>query len=834
MIETEIPSSRKHGLQKLVIALLKDTTRFSETIYFFEEKFSNGKNIEELINKALDYADNAFPNYWQHPIIFKEITIALPMVNLEKMIFAINAYGENFNAEKLSDIICSEFKQSWGNKITVEEAKQISKMYISLVQEYLSINSEKYFRITIQEKGKELSQEIHEIKTNVERILENDFRSRSSKYCHNIQKPSICFVNRQKELDKCDSILTRSNNLKCIILPKANEGLGGLGKTELALKIVDVFFANKVNGALLFNVGNIDWNQDSFFREILLAIDRHDLISTYPDKNRQQVEELFKKFNYVFVIDNLIQDKNNFIIDWLCKLPNSLNLIITTRQNLYLPIPNITYIRISGIEIQYIHILLEKIGERFSSSKIINLKDKIIDRLGSVLCGYPLAYEWVCVLIEFFDNEITEIETLIRQGDKNIYGSLFNGIFSNLSKNEKTILSIIAYFNNYCGDIFLSALFNFYTQENISQFIDKLSIMNLISIYPMNKSYKKYELHDVTRLFIRAQNVFINSLNEYNDKIINILSSFLKENAGNDNWVGFEKIDSYFENIKQIIDFCSENDNYHSEFLSFVIMLDHYCYTRGQWNLRKSWGEIGIKISRKKNEKEKTAFFCFNNLAEYFGLTGNYEIAMEWIKRGFENIVNLENSFIYAQGCYERSRILRKLKKKESLDWALKAESIYTQLSNSNPENRQYMRGLGYVLNGIGNIYYDQRDFEQSREYYDKSMSIFKYLNEPLMIGVIERNLGRLYFGSENDESLKHYRIALSIFTEINSIFEILQAKAGIGKILFLSSDPHKKEVGVNYLNIARKGFLEQLAFKEATDIQDYLSAYSVDDGFCS
>jgi tetratricopeptide (TPR) repeat protein len=77
-------------------------------------------------------------------------------------------------------------------------------------------------------------------------------------------------------------------------------------------------------------------------------------------------------------------------------------------------------------------------------------------------------------------------------------------------------------------------------------------------------------------------------------------------------------------------------------------------------------------------------------------------------------------------------------------------------------------RAEGYILNSIGNIYYEMGDYQTAWKYYQESLEIRKELGDKRGEAWVLHNIGRVYQSLENyKEAKKCYEEALSLAEEL-------------------------------------------------------------------
>lgn len=106
----------------------------------------------------------------------------------------------------------------------------------------------------------------------------------------------------------------------------------------------------------------------------------------------------------------------------------------------------------------------------------------------------------------------------------------------------------------------------------------------------------------------------------------------------------------------------------------------------------------------------------------------------------------------------------------------------------------QNSQGEAKVYNNIGNLYMDG-DFDRALEYYNKSLTIAKKLNIESLLASIYGSLGNIYQRKKNYYiALANYQKSVNIFKKINNPVGITQGLQNIGVAFFNLNQINKAE----------------------------------------
>ncbi|WP_162556004.1 tetratricopeptide repeat protein [Reichenbachiella versicolor] len=117
-------------------------------------------------------------------------------------------------------------------------------------------------------------------------------------------------------------------------------------------------------------------------------------------------------------------------------------------------------------------------------------------------------------------------------------------------------------------------------------------------------------------------------------------------------------------------------------------------------------------------------------------------------------------------------------KKKANYSAAL----LYFNQSLSTYDSLGQARGISYTLNGIGNVYYAQGDFNKAIEYYKKSYKTDLLLNDPVGIAGSLTNIANIYAEQgKQKEALEYYLKSLEIQKDLKNEYREARNLINIG-----------------------------------------------------
>jgi tetratricopeptide (TPR) repeat protein len=551
------------------------------------------------------------------------------------------------------------------------------------------------------------------------------------------------FVNREDVIDEAISYLKVGKIVQLI-------GLGGIGKTELALKIA---YSTKE-----YFTDGIIWHfsAKSSLEDIVNALARNykvDLQLPLQDKKMVLYDLLSGKNRLLLCFDN-VELENSQAIQDIIDIAKDSPILITNRPYVKL--------KFHGAELVYLHelngkdsinLLYKRIGKKLSLTDEIEA-EKIINQTG----GYPLALELIASWIKYDNIAINKMPYLLKRSlegklddDKHIY-SVFNEIFNNLKEEQKKIFSFFGIVEETVDLIAIKSI----CQIDESEFY----INQLIKLSLIKESQERYFVHPLLKSFAEGK-ITDNSM------YVSMIKYYLQYT--NSNALNFEMLDIERTNILSSIEH-AYNKELFEEALQFIFTLmgknAYYGYfaQKGYWTEGIKKMELALEISSKSN-----------NLFHQSVLNQNLGLFHYWL------------------GNNESSR--------KYLEQALK---ILTELND--------IKGIISTYHNLGYIEDDENYYDKARYYYEESLRLSKQIDDQSLIalsyhlvGVIDYHQGLLGSARENANR------AIEINSKIDDKSAVLRNKRRLAAIARTQAHYANADEKQNYLNEAKNLLDESL-----------------------
>lgn len=457
-----------------------------------------------------------------------------------------------------------------------------------------------------------------------------------------LPKPINNFVGREFEINKIVESLDPKNRHWIISL----QGIGGIGKTELA-----IFVANYVKRKNIFkytswvtakdswlDLDGIKSKQnslilDDLLNNIIIDIDLpNDLLKR---TNRYKWEAIMLALatkKVLIVVDNLETITDNRIFQFLNEIPpGPSKAMVTTRVDetfdffVQRRLESKKIFRIGPLSDEE---AIELFIKELENPKLQSQDNELIKVVLTKISNIPLAIYWVAGKVKLGKltlsdavNELTDIK-----------GDVLKFCFENLINSiNNASLKLLQTFTVFASDVSKEGLC-FVAQMDSSRFnkaIDTLISASLVEFKVNILGNYTYSVLPPTRIYINAlwdENIELKE--DFHLNATDYYLKFLAREVEEENW---SKIDSKHSNISYIFFWCFENEKHELviELAKYMIL---YLNRIGIWDERLKVAELSAKSANNLGDKASTVKFMYDE-AILYKQRGEFEHAIKLFEK---------------------------------------------------------------------------------------------------------------------------------------------------------------------------------------------------------
>lgn len=474
-------------------------------------------------------------------------------------------------------------------------------------------------------------------------------KSNNNTILNNLPQSDSEFVDRKKEIEKIQLLLRPypASNFHFVAI----DGIGGVGKTALALEIAHQYLksAEKTKAKDAFK--SILWvsakesvltskgilprkyslrTLEDLYSAIGTVLENSEIMTARPEVRERLVQTLLTKQRTLIIVDNIEAVHDNSIETFLRELPAPTKVLVTSRHRVDVAYP----VRLENLSWDEAKIIIANECQKKGVSLTETQSQKIFELCG----GIPLAIVWSIGLISF-GYSVESVIGKLYSADQDIIKFCFSASIEQIRElpSFEVLLSTALFTAGATVEALRFILDDKYTPLEISDFITDLDRLSLIS-----KKDDRINMLPLTFRMARAELEKRSDVSKkYSDRYIKYYRSFVTSNLGKDFWESenywrnFPLIDPEKENISQAIDLAYHEHRW-DDVLSLTIPTVHYLHTRGLFEERLRQAQISIESATELNDLRTVAFIYISSIGWIHIRRSEWQQAEKTILKGLE------------------------------------------------------------------------------------------------------------------------------------------------------------------------------------------------------
>jgi len=428
------------------------------------------------------------------------------------------------------------------------------------------------------------------------------------------------------------------------------EGIGGIGKTSLALEVAYECWQASAGQVLRDDVATFDgfiWvtaqGRALTLNEVLDAVARtldYPGIAQKPlEEKRPAVCRLLQAGRYLLVVDNYETITDKAISEFLIELPEPTKALITTReQNL----SRVSAIALKGLEEAEALELLRGEGRRLGMTALVQAEDAVLLRLYKATGGAPLALKWAVGQIKQKGQSLDTVLDALYGARGDIFDHTFARSWQLLSTDAQLALCVMPLFVHSASREALEAaseLHHFALDEALGQLVE-MSLVNATD--ELDVTRRRYSIHPLTRAFAGAR---LREDGSHETVLMLRVADYYRRRCAElgiwGNVSGFSWFEMELPNLFSVIEWAYAVQKWNlvtSIFKDFY----HFLGTCAYWQERIRYGELALDAARQANDLSAQAM-CWDALGWIFNRQGRFAEAEQRLNLALESYASLEN-----------------------------------------------------------------------------------------------------------------------------------------------------------------------------------------------
>jgi tetratricopeptide (TPR) repeat protein len=380
---------------------------------------------------------------------------------------------------------------------------------------------------------------------------------------HNLPRRSE-FVGREAEKAQVHEALLSRSYLVSI------DGIGGIGKSSLALEVVYECLnasKNKEHGDGIAIFSGLIWttakDRDLSLNALLDTISltlNYPGIAQQPLKEKQiSVHKLLQARSYLLIVDNFETITDVGIRDFLLNLPEPSKTLITTREQ---KLRQARAISLKGLAEPEAFALIRSEGKRLGLVSLEEAEDRVLLRLYVATGGAPLAIKWAVGQIKQKGQSLDTVLAVLHEARGDIFEQVFARSWGLLSPEARQVLLVMPLFATSATRAALEAtsdLHHFTLDESLGQLVE----MSLVDATDeLELARRRYNIHPLVRAFAAAK---LRQDVEQEDtaqlRMAKFYEAFTGEHGGDWYQQGYSRLDPELPNVLTAVERCWKQRN---------------------------------------------------------------------------------------------------------------------------------------------------------------------------------------------------------------------------------------------------------------------------------
>ena len=581
--------------------------------------------------------------------------------------------------------------------------------------------------------------------------------------------PSIAdFTGREKELDLLASYFHRGSTIVCV------RGMGGVGKTTLALKLANNLKSRYPDGQIMVDLKGTSKNP------VISSDAMEQVIRSYYPTNSSPKSESELKGRYLSLLEGkrvLLVFDNAFDDQQLRPLlpPSSCGVIITSRRKFSLP--GLTALDLDVLKPYESQELMLKIWNSTIDYALQSSDDPAWSEIAR-LCGYlPLALRAAASLLantpdlspplyaQVLKDEHSRLKQISDEGVELSVDASLNLSYNQLDTViQKTFLNLSVFPVDFDGNAE-----EIICQDKGLRNLRELVRWSLVDYRPTEPDYGRYNLHDLVRLFAlsrqsdNASQEIHQRHSEYFKTKLSVADD-LYQKGGPSIQAGLALFDREKTNIIAGQAWAEKNletSSLAAELcMSYPVAGTHVIDLRLHPMQKISWLENALKAASRLKDHQIEGLHLGSLGRAYLDL-GQSRLAINYFEQALEIAQEIGNRWSEGDSLGGLGNAYSNLgEPREAIEFYEQALKISKEIGDR--------RGEGNRLSNLGNAYSNLGEPRKAIEFYEQALKISKEIGDRRGEGVHLGNLGLAYFDlGEPRKAIEFYEQALKISKEI-------------------------------------------------------------------
>lgn len=581
--------------------------------------------------------------------------------------------------------------------------------------------------------------------------------------------PRSEFIGRQKEMAQVRQALASRSHLVVI------EGIGGIGKTVLALEVAHDLWEKGLYEAVVWTTSKdreLDLNDilDTFAR----TIDYPYIAQLPPEEKPTEAAKLMRSKKCLLLVDNYETIKDEAVPEFLLNLPEPSKALITTR---HYALGEARTILLKGLEQGEALMLLLLEGERRSVEAIAQAEEKTLLRLYEATGGAPLALKWAVGQIKFGQALDTVLDGLYKAKGR-IFEHMFGRSWDLLTEHACRILMVMPIFATSASKEAIEAASDVHTWD-LDEGLGQLVEMSLVEVSGGLEEQQRYSVHPLVRAFAGAESgkeVGFGKASHLRtaDYFLDLAE---RHQWGKFDWQGHDEIERERENVFTIMDWCYEECEWRRLYAIWR-SITFFLSFRGYWQDALKYGKMAVEASKRTGDKMELARILLWGLGWILCKQEHFQDAKESLEQGMGIYREIGHTDGMCSALRMLAEVYRREKEFDRAEQVLSRALEMAEKIENEDKRRDKIVSLNYEW---GKLSSDKGDWDDARRRLESVRARFEgeiaYASLLRYLGFIASKQGKIH------EARRLYQESLTRSQQMQIQNKIALAKLGLADV---------------------------------------------------
>jgi tetratricopeptide (TPR) repeat protein len=414
---------------------------------------------------------------------------------------------------------------------------------------------------------------------------------------HNLPHRPAEFIGREQEVEQTLQALKSRHPLVSI------EGMGGIGKTSLAIEVAHACLPGgqadlptPFEAAVFISAKDRDLELNDLFDVISYTLDLPYIAQSPPERKSQEVGRALREHKVLIIADNFETVADEALLAFLQQeVPEPSKAMITTRQEqlrMVWPVPLRGLAEADAIE------LIRRHARTLRLPEIIQAIDDELQPLVEVTGGNPYA---IVTSLGYLKRGALTLRELINALDQagesveEIFEYIFTQAWGATDEEGQSTLMVMPFFVDWASRDAIEAatgVGGYYLRRGIETLVE-MSLLRkvedgqepLYSVHPLTKAFAQARLRDRPAWEAKARNRWVEYYVDFS------------EGSGGRDWsetTGLDRLEKELTNLLAVIDWCYAQEQWGNVNRLFD-QIEDIMFVRGYWSEAIRYSEMDIE-----------------------------------------------------------------------------------------------------------------------------------------------------------------------------------------------------------------------------------------------